>query len=350
MDTYALVTSRYGNKTQQTIGYYEITPEGKVEVERLYSGYENPSFLEQINGKLVVIQEKDNEGIISTHNMRQTGLEVIDTITVPGTDLCHIIYSKRWSILLGACYGTGHVFALSVSEEGQLKCLNLIQQSSSEQGVSRAHCMSISPTEDYVYGVNIASDQIVCYKLDEKGITPNHLFAYLQLPKGEGPRHMKWHPRLPVAYVITEYSNRLFVLESKKTSGKLQVIQSMELLQSQKEESYGSTFCINQAGTYLYAANRGADTITQFAITVDGRLEYIQETSAYGCWPRHIALTKDDNYLLIANQKSGEVNVVKIDTQSGNLGKLTRKVDFPEVSFIEEWKVVSKNLSNLSEI
>ena len=338
MKAYTLVVSGYGKKEEKTIGCYEVDKKGNVVQRKLYGGYENPSFLGQINNKLVIIQEKGDEAIISIHKMNETELELIDTITMVGTDLCHIAYSKHWSILLGACYGTGHIFAIKVEENGNLKLLNCIQQQPNEEGVSRAHCMLPSPKEDFAYGINIASDQIACYKLSEKGIIINDVFPYLQLPLGEGPRHMKWHPTLEVAYVITEYSNHLFVLQGGKEDGSLEVIQTIDLLKVQRGESYGSTLCINQEGTVLYAANRGRDTITQLSIGKDGKLAYVQETSAYGCWPRHIALTQDDRYLLIANQKTGKVNIVEVDTGSGNLGKLIREEDFPQVSFIEEWE------------
>lgn len=336
MSAYTLVASGYGKKQEGTIGRYEVNKEGKVVQKKLYSGYENPSFLVQANDKLVMIQEKGDEAIVSIHNINETELELLDTITLPGTDLCHIAYVKSCSMLLGACYGTGHVFAIKVEKDGKLDVLSFVKQEANQEGVSRAHCMVPSPKEDYAYGVNIASDQIVCYKLDEKGIIVNEGFPYLQLPLGEGPRHMKWHPTLEVAYVITEYSNRIFVLQGGKEDGSLEVVQTIELLKEQKGESYGATLCINKEGTMLYGANRGMDTITQLSIKEDGKLVYIEETSVYGCWPRHIALTQDEQYLLIANQKSGEVNIVEVDTKSGKLGKVIEEIGFPQVSFVEE--------------
>lgn len=338
MSAYTLVASGYGKKEEETIGFYKVNKEGKVVQELLYSGYENPSFLTQVGNRLVIIQEKGDEAIVSIHERKEAELELLDTITVAGTDLCHISYSARWSILLGACYGTGHVFAIKVGEDGKLEVLNLIKQEPNQEGVSRAHCMVPSPNEDYAYGVNIASDQIVCYKLNEKGITINDAFPHLQLPLGEGPRHMKWHPTLEVDYVITEYSNRLFVLQGGKEDGSLEIIQTIELLKEQRGESYGATLCINGEGTMMYAANRGMDTITQLSIEADGKLVYVQETSAYGCWPRHIALTQDDKSLLIANQKSGKVNIVEVDTKSRELGNLIEEIELPQVSFIDKWE------------
>ena len=338
MSAYTLIASGYGNEEEGTIGYYEVNEEGKIQLDTLYSGHENPSFVGQVGNKLAVIQEKGDEAIVSIHGRDGAKLKLMDTVTLPGTDLCHIAYAKRWSILLGACYGTGHVFALKVEESGKLEVLSFLKQEPNKEGVSRAHCMVPSPKEDYAYGINIASDQIVCYKLDEKGITMNEGFPYLQLPIGEGPRHMKWHPTLEVAYIITEYSNRLFVLKGGKEDGSLEIIQTIDLLKEQQGESYGATISINHERTMLYAANRGMDTITQMSIEADGKLVYVQETSAYGCWPRHIALTHDDKYLLIANQKSGKVAMVEVDSKSGELGNLIEEIEFPQVSFVEEWE------------
>lgn len=334
MEKYTLVVSGYGEKEQPTIGYYQVTDEGKVTPDNLYCGYENPSFLEQVGNRLIIIEEKANEAIVSIHEKEDNELKLLDTVRLPGTALCYISYSKRWSIVLGACYGTGDVFALSVGSSGKLSILSLLTQDASEEGFSRAHCMIASPREDYAYGINIASDQVVCYKLDEKGIMPNETFPYLQLPKGEGPRHMKWHPTLEIAYLITEYSNRLFVLQGGKEDGSLEVIQAIDLLKNQKGESYGATICINSEGTILYAANRGMDTITQMHIKEDGTVVYIKETESYGCWPRHIALTQDNKRLLIANQKSGKISMVEVKDEKGELGALIGEIDFPQSSFV----------------
>lgn len=338
MKDYTLVVSGYGKSEQPTIGYYHVTDEGKVLSSNLYRGYESPSFLEQAGNRLIVIQEKPNEAIVSIHERQDNELKLLDTATMPGTDLCHISYAKRWCTLFGACYGTGDVFALNVAEGGKLTPLSYLTQEPGEAVLSRAHCMVPSPSEDYVYGVNIASDRVVCYSLDEKGLIPNELFPYLQLPKGEGPRHMMWHPTLDVAYLITEYSNRLFVLLGNKLDGSLKVIQTISLLKNQIGDSYGATLCINSEGTMLYAANRGMDTITQMQIMADGKVVYVKETTAYGCWPRHIALTQDDKMLLIANQKSGKVSMVKVDARNGTLGHLIGEIDFPDSSFVAEWK------------
>ena len=343
MKKYTLVASGYGEKEQPTIGYYQVTDEGQVVSANLYSGYENPSFLEPMGKHLMIIGEKSNEAIVSIFEKKDNELKLLDTVRVSGTDLCHISYSKRWSILLGACYGTGDVFALGVGETGKLSLLSMLTQDAGKDGLSRAHCMIPSPKEDYAYGMNIASDQIVCYKLDEKGIIPNVAFPYLQLPQGEGPRHMKWHPTLEVAYLITEYSNHLFVLQGGKEDGSLKVIQTIDLLKNPKGESYGATICINQQGNMLYAANRGMDTITQMRIKEDGTVIYIKETTAYGCWPRHIALTQDNKRLLIANQKSGKISIVEVSDKSGELGHLIGAIDFPQASFVTECKASNMN-------
>lgn len=339
MENYTLVISGYGEKEQPTIGYYQLNGKGEIAAIHLEKGYENPSFLTQVGGHLVAIEEK-SEGASVINLKRVNGtLEHLDTINVQGSVLCHITYVKRWSMILGACYGSGDVFALQIEKSGKLRLLSALTQEGGKDGESRAHCMLSSPDENYAYGVNIASNRILCYKLGEDGIIPNEAFPYLQIPQGEGPRHMKWHPKLEVAYLITEYSNRLFVLKAEKESGRLEIIQTIGLLKDMEVTSYGSTICINQKGTMLYAANRGMNTITRMEIQEDGTVVYVEETDAYGSWPRHIALTQDDKLLLIANQKSDTVSIVEVNLESGSLGSLMGEIAFPQASFVGEWEI-----------
>ncbi len=64
---------------------------------------------------------------------------------------------------------------------------------------------------------------------------------------------------------------------------------------------------------YLYVANRGPNTVAVFAL--DGELpRYIAE-AAVGDWPRHIGL--DGNLLYVANERSHQVMVLRIDPATG---------------------------------
>lgn len=66
---------------------------------------------------------------------------------------------------------------------------------------------------------------------------------YIQLDKGEGPRHIALYEELGLIYVITEYSNRIIILRQKD----FKILQSISTLpQGFNGESYCSTLCFTK--------------------------------------------------------------------------------------------------------
>jgi 6-phosphogluconolactonase len=68
-------------------------------------------------------------------------------------------------------------------------------------------------------------------------------------------------------------------------------------------------------GQLLYVANRGAaNSISVLRITDGAEPVLISETPTYGLWPRDFAVSPDGHVLVIANQHSNELSVVRLDT------------------------------------
>lgn len=53
-----------------------------------------------------------------------------------------------------------------------------------------------------------------------------------------------------------------------------------------------------------------------------GKLEKVQNISIHGDWPRNFTIDPSGKFLLVANQKSHNISVFKIDANSGKLNFL----------------------------
>ena len=74
------------------------------------------------------------------------------------------------------------------------------------------------------------------------------------------------------------------------------------------------------SGRFLYASNRGHNSIAVFAIdTTRGTLTLVQHESTQGQTPRNFALAPGGNLLLVANQNSNNVVSFRVDQQTGRL-------------------------------
>ena len=54
----------------------------------------------------------------------------------------------------------------------------------------------------------------------------------------------------------------------------------------------------------------------------DGTLEKIQNINVHGDWPRNFTLDPTGKFLLVANKKSNNISVFKVDSNSGTLSFL----------------------------
>ena len=97
-------------------------------------------------------------------------------------------------------------------------------------------------------------------------------------------------------------------------------------------ENNSAEIAIDKAGRFLYASNRGNDSITQFAIDSNGgTLTKIEVTPTQGRTPRNFVIDPTGRYLLAANQDSDSIVIFQIDPHSGKLSPTgtTAKVPSP---------------------
>ena len=85
-------------------------------------------------------------------------------------------------------------------------------------------------------------------------------------------------------------------------------------------ENYCADIHLSPDGKYLYASNRGHNSIAIFKIVpVSDKLVPHGYEPSRGESPRNFALSPDGNFLLVANQKSGNIISFKRDQKTGLL-------------------------------
>ncbi|NMA94949.1 MAG: lactonase family protein [Clostridiales bacterium] len=330
--------SGYGGGDTNSIGLYDLGNGGNERIllwksnDDKDSNIEASSFLSIHENLLFGITEKQEGSSVHMFSTQDNTYQLLESSELKGDMLCHISYLPKNKILVGGCYGSGDVFSIEVGKDGFGKLLSHLTQKGDVQRQTRAHCVVSDQQERRLYSANIALDRVYFYNICKGNLIED---GYLQLDKGEGPRHIILYPELDLMYIITEYSNKIIIVDIGKE--KSRIVQKISTLpKAFNGESYCSTLCITKDRRFLYGANRGANTIGVFKVGEDGLLEMIGNQECFGDWPRHIELLGDDDYIAIANQKSNEVAIAKRDKTTGLITDEVYRIEFPSPSFVQE--------------
>ena len=92
----------------------------------------------------------------------------------------------------------------------------------------------------------------------------------------------------------------------------------------------GAEVAVHPSGKFVYASNRGHDTIAAFAIDqTTGKLTSLQHQSTLGKTPRHFAIDPGGTWLLAENQASDSIVSFHLDSRTGRLSDSGQLVSVP---------------------
>lgn len=273
-------------------------------------GIESPSFITTGDGYLFAITENRYYAAIYAYRKDGLSYRLTDRRSLEGRELCHLVYSEKNKLLIGSCYGSGHVICASFDPEtGLFGDTHSIAQEGEKE--SRQHCIVLNKAQDLAYTVNLGLDQIIIYSIADGELTEKQRIS---VKAESGPRHARLSADEKLLYVITEYSNEIFVYDTQDWTLKQAV---STLPESYFGSSRCSTLCIAPDNRYLYAANRYADIISVMEIAEDGLLTLKTTFDCGGNSPRHMELTPDGRDLVICCQDSDWVVFKRLNKETG---------------------------------
>lgn len=264
------------------------------------------------NGKLTILNTEPSSG----------GLPVFLTIDNSGKNLLVANYS-------------GTVAVLPIDSTGRLhQATSVIRQQGWGPGQApqpHAHSIVLSPDNRFAISTDTGLDEIFVYKFDaNKGSLTLNEPPFVKTPPGSGPRHFVFHPNGNLAYAIGESGSCVISMRWDAQRGVLALIQTISTLPPDFHgESAGADLLIHPGGRFLYASNRGHDSIAVFAVDpIEGTLTTVEYISSYGKRPSNLRMDPSGNYLFGANVFSNSIVQFRIDQQTGRLTPI-RSCDIP---------------------
>ncbi len=255
-------------------------------------------------------------------------LKLLNQAASRGASPCHLVVDPSGRNILVANYGGGNVAVLPVRRDGRLgEASARVQHTGSSVHPTRqmkphAHSVTLSPDNRFALVADLGLDQVRVYCFDPfRGtLTPNNP-PFAMLHPGAGPRHCAFHPHGKALYVINELKSSLTALAYDPATCTLEDLQTASALpEGFTGENSTAELQVHPAGRFLYASNRGHDSIAIFAIQPEqGTLTLLGHASTQGRTPRHFGIDPRGTWLLAANQDSNSVVVFQIDVASGIL-------------------------------
>jgi 6-phosphogluconolactonase len=280
------------------------------------------------------------DGYISSFSIdpRTGSLTFLNKVSSGGGGPCHLVVDKTGRILFVANYGSGNVASFAIEADGRIgKMTGKDQQSGSSVNPLRqqgphAHAVVLSPDNRLLFVPDLGLDRILIYRVDmaKRTFTLNSP-SYVSVNPGLGPRHFVFGAGANFAYAICEMGSSVVAFSYDRESGKLTPKQTISTLPADfSGEDNSAEIEVGPSGRYLYASNRGNDSIAVFQIDMNtGLLNKIQIVPTQGQFPRNFVIDPTGRYLLVANQHSNNIVVFAIDSGNGQLTPTGQAADVP---------------------
>lgn len=312
------IVSSYGFALETSIASF-----GERPTPMWTDSIESPSFV-AANGEwlFAITENRDYAGLYAYRQETVGTYRMTDRRSFDGSKLCHIAYSPKNRLVLGACYGSGTiVYAGFDPQNGTFAQVHSIAQTG-EGKVSRAHCVLLNRAEDLVFTANAGLDEVTVYRIQDGGLLEANRIA---TRPGSAPRHLRLSADEKRLYVITENTNELLVYDTQCW----QLMQAVSTLPARFVGAcHCSSFCLTPDERFLYAANRSVDTISVFAVDDRGLLTLQGSFDCGGRNPRHIELSPDGTQLVICCQESNWVVFKRLHPETGMATHTVREISF----------------------
>jgi 6-phosphogluconolactonase len=281
-----------------------------------------PSYLAiHPNGTRLYAVSEGSPGEASAFAIRADGLALLNTVRWRGGGPCHIALDPKGRFALISAYGGGTLASIRIDEIGQFgEVADVFQNAgkgpnASRQEAPHLHYAQTDGSGKQVFACDLGTDQVLRFELDPRTgrLTAQKPFAAIP---GSGPRHLTLSKDGKTAYFLGELDLTVQSFAVRDGSA----IQTISTVEEGTPRPGVSTAAIrlHPSGKYLYASNRGADSIACFRV-VGNRLERFAVVPAGVKTPRDFNFDPSGRIMIAAGQDDGRIVSFRHDPKTGSL-------------------------------
>jgi 6-phosphogluconolactonase len=308
-----------------------------------YSG----RFLYAVN-EISKFNEKSTGAVSAFAVESRTGkLALLNQLSSRGEGPAHITLDRSGKYALVSNYDGGSIALFPVLEDGRLgEVTAFVQHKGSSVNPDRqqgphAHAAVFSPDNRFVIVADLGLDQLLVYRFNAATGTLGSDPQILRAVPGAGPRHLVFDTSGQHLYVINEMQSTVVAYAYDAANGALSELQILSALpKGFARTSEAAEIEMHPSGKFLFASNRGDDSIAVFAVNPKhGTLTPVEIDSTGGKTPRNFVLDPTGTWLLAANQDSDDITVFRVDSGTGHLTRSGQVLHVPSpacVRFVPE--------------
>lgn len=320
-------------------GIYQATLDTETQVltpAKPYLTVGNPTYLAVSKAKRLysvataVNADDVKIGGVAAFDLQQpTQPLTINQVMAVGAAPAYVAVDEPRQLVYSANYHTGQILVHRILPDGSLVLADTITRSGHgpqpEQDSAHIHYTDLAPDQRLIC-CDLGSDEVLTFDVTAQGKLT--LIATYHTTPGFGPRHLVFHPTLPLAYLIGELGSAVQVLHYNTTTGQFTAGEQQSTIAPHfTGHNGGAAIRITQDGHYLYLSNRGENTLVGFNVSADGEtLTCQQRIAVAGDFPRDFALDPSEQFLVCANQKSSTLTLFHHDPVTGQLTQLATDI------------------------
>jgi len=338
-----LLIGTYTDSGSEGIYLYDFdTRTGRLDARpRQVVKAENPSWLTFSADRqhVYAVNESAPTGRVTAYRIDPADgtLQEINRVPSLGAEPTHCGISADGKYLFVANYSVaadpgGTLSVLPVGERGalgpatQVKTDRASQVDRERQMSPHVHSAVAGPDGRAVFVQDLGADRIYVYRYDpanaEAPLMRDAAQSSVETPPGSGPRHLLFSRDGHHAYLTLEMVGEVAVYDYAQ--GRLTQKQRVSLAPPGFSGKNGAAALhLSPDGRFLYVTNRGNDNqLVTFAVApASGELSLVARRSTEGLEPREFAIDPSGRYVLVANQQSDMVVVMRRDPDSGRVGE-----------------------------
>jgi 6-phosphogluconolactonase (cycloisomerase 2 family) len=328
-------TTRERNARGEGLSVYRVDPKAvpwtPVQVLR---DLVNPSFLCFDRQRRFLYAVHGDQSEISAFRIDPASGELtfLNRESTGGKNPVHLCVDPTNRFVVVVNHVTSSLAVLPIEENGALSRMSdlviltgKIGPHRVEQPFSKPHQAQYDPTDRFIAVPDKGLDRTFIFRLDaETGKLSAVERAVAEAREGAGPRHIAFHPSNRFAYVINELDSTVMACRFDAGTGGLAPFQVLTALpDSFVGNSRAAEIAVSATGRFVYASNRGYDSIAVFAVDgLTGRLAATGWHLTGGRTPRFFAPSPAEDLLFVANEDSDDIVGFGVDPHTGGLASV----------------------------